>query len=100
MVTVGRILFARIERWFLAHRTYQVLPFGLAVMFVAIVVLPEGTPAPGVVAFALAGFGCSDPMSDLGSSMGAVMLGQAASDAMIVSLRRPLNWANAAIWPV
>lgn len=32
--------------------------------------------------------------------MGAGRLGQAASDAVIVTVRRPLTWANAATWPV
>ena len=35
------------------------LPFVLAVMFVVIAVLPAGKPAAGILAFALAGFGCS-----------------------------------------
>lgn len=59
MVTVGRILFAMIERWFPPQRTYRVLPFLLAVMFVVIALLPSGSPAAGILAFALAGFGCS-----------------------------------------
>jgi MFS family permease len=59
MVTVGRVLFARIERWYPAQRTYHTLPFLLAIMFVVIALLPKGTPAAGIVAFALAGFGCS-----------------------------------------
>jgi MFS family permease len=59
MVTVGRVLFAMIERWFPPQLTYHVLPFLLAVMFVVIAVLPSGNPAAGIVAFALAGFGCS-----------------------------------------
>ena len=59
MVTVGRVLFAMIERRFPSHLTYRVLPFLLAVMFVVIAVLPAGNPAAGIVAFALAGFGCS-----------------------------------------
>src|SRR5260370_4615457 len=59
MVTVGRILFAMIQRWFPPQRTYRVLPFLLAVMFVVIAVLPTGTPVAGIVSFALAGFGCS-----------------------------------------
>jgi hypothetical protein len=41
-----------------------------------------------------------ESMSDFGSGMGAAMLGQGASDAVIVSLRRSLTWANAVIWPV
>jgi hypothetical protein len=32
--------------------------------------------------------------------MGAAMLGQAASDAVIVTVRRLLTWANAVTWPV
>jgi predicted MFS family arabinose efflux permease len=59
MVTVGRVLFAKIERWFPPHRTYHTLPFWLAIMFVVIALLPSGTPTAGIVAFALAGFGCS-----------------------------------------
>jgi MFS family permease len=59
MVTVGRILFAMIERWFPPQRTYHMLPFLLAVMFVIIAALPAGKPWAGIVSFALAGFGCS-----------------------------------------
>ena len=59
MVTVGRVLFAMIARWFPPQRTYHVLPFLLAIMFVVIAVLPTGAPAVGILAFALAGFGCS-----------------------------------------
>ena len=59
MVTVGRILFAMTARWFPPRRTYHVLPFLLAITFVIIAALPAGVPAAGVVAFALAGFGCS-----------------------------------------
>jgi MFS family permease len=59
MVTVGRVLFAVIARWFPPQLTYHVLPFLLAIMFVVIAALPAGNPAAGIVAFALAGFGCS-----------------------------------------
>jgi MFS family permease len=59
MVTVGRVLFAMIRRRFPPHLTYRVLPFGLAVIFVVIAALPSGSPAAGIVAFALAGLGCS-----------------------------------------
>jgi MFS family permease len=59
MVTVGRVLFAMIARWFPPQRAYHVLPFLLAIVFVVIAVLPSGTPVAGVVTFALAGFGCS-----------------------------------------
>ena len=59
MVTIGRILFAMIQRWFPPQRTYHVLPFLLAVMFVVIAALPTGAPVAGILSFALAGFGCS-----------------------------------------
>jgi MFS family permease len=59
MVTVGRMLFAAVGRWFPPSRTYHSLPFLLAIAFVVIALLPEGNPAAGILAFALAGFGCS-----------------------------------------
>jgi len=59
MVTVGRVLFAMIQRWFPPQLTYHVLPFLLAITFVIIAALPSGTPAAGILVFALAGFGCS-----------------------------------------
>jgi fucose permease len=59
MVTVGRVLFAAIQRWFPTHRTYHLLPFVLAAGLAAIAVLPSDVPALGVLSFGLAGLGCS-----------------------------------------
>ncbi len=59
MVTVGRVLFAMVQRRFPPHLTYRVLPFLLAIVFVVIAVPPAGNPAAGIASFALAGFGCS-----------------------------------------
>jgi predicted MFS family arabinose efflux permease len=59
MVTLGRILFAAIQRWFPSRLTYHVLPFLLAVAFVLISRLPDDEPVLGVLAFGLAGLGCS-----------------------------------------
>jgi MFS family permease len=59
MVTAGRVLFAAIERRFPARSTYRVLPFLLAGALVFIAVLPDDEPALGVLAFGLAGLGCS-----------------------------------------
>jgi predicted MFS family arabinose efflux permease len=59
MVTLGRILFAAIQAWFPSRLTYHVLPFLLAGAFVLIALLPDDEPALGVVAFGLAGLGCS-----------------------------------------
>jgi MFS family permease len=58
-VTAGRILFAAIEKWFPERRTCQVLPFIVAIAFFAISFLPTSHPYLGIVAFALAGLGCS-----------------------------------------
>jgi MFS family permease len=59
MVTLGRILFAAIQRWFPSRLTYHALPFVLAGAFVLIAALPDDEPALGIAAFGLAGLGCS-----------------------------------------
>ncbi len=59
MVTVGRVLFAAIQRRFPSRLTFHLLPFVLAGAFVIIAVLPDDEPALGVLAFGLAGLGCS-----------------------------------------
>jgi fucose permease len=59
MVTVGRVVFAAVQRIVPARLTYHVLPFVLAGAFVLISVLPEDEPALGILAFGLAGLGCS-----------------------------------------
>jgi len=59
MVTVGRILFAAIERQFPATSTYRLLPFVAAVALVVVAGLPSGADAAGIAAFGLAGLGCS-----------------------------------------
>jgi fucose permease len=59
MVTAGRLLFALVQRWLPVRDTYRLLPFVLAVALVVVALLPRGTPALGVLAFELAGLGCS-----------------------------------------
>ena len=59
MVTVGRVLFARIQGWFPTRRTYHVLPIVLTATFLAIAALPSDSPWLGIVAFGIAGLGCS-----------------------------------------
>jgi MFS family permease len=58
-VTAGRVLFASVQRWFPSRAAYHLLPFLLAGAFAAIAALPSGSPVLGVLAFALAGLGCS-----------------------------------------
>ena len=59
MVTVGRVLFAAIEKQLPERRTYHILPFVAAAAFVVIALLPVDKPYLGVFAFGLAGLGCS-----------------------------------------
>ncbi|HEV8459516.1 MAG TPA: MFS transporter [Gaiellaceae bacterium] len=59
MVTVGRVGFAALQRQVQPRVTYHALPFVLVGAFVLISVLPRDKPALGVLAFGLAGLGCS-----------------------------------------
>jgi hypothetical protein len=59
MVTAGRVLFAVVQRWVPGKLAYHLLPFVLAGAFVLIAALPSGSPGLGLVAFGLAGLGCS-----------------------------------------
>jgi hypothetical protein len=58
MVTVGRVFFAAVQRIVPPRLTYHLLPFVLAGAFVVIALLPD-EPWLGVLAFGLAGLGCS-----------------------------------------
>ncbi len=59
MVTLGRVLFALVQSAFPTRRTYHLLPFVLAGAFVLVALLPKGSTALGLVAFGIAGLGCS-----------------------------------------
>jgi MFS family permease len=59
MVTIGRILFASIEKWFPEKLVCRVLPFGVAAAFVATACVPKTDSFLGILTFALAGLGCS-----------------------------------------
>jgi MFS family permease len=59
MVTVGRVLFATIQRWLPLRVTYHLLPFLLAGAFGIIALLPRDKPALAILAFGLAGLACS-----------------------------------------
>jgi MFS family permease len=58
-VTAGRVLLAAIERWFPERVAARVLPLVVAAAFVLSAVLPKTAPPGGLLAFALAGLGCS-----------------------------------------
>jgi fucose permease len=59
MVTVGRVLFAAIDRWLPERVTYRVLPFVLVVTFLLVSALTRPHAGAGIAVFALAGLGCS-----------------------------------------
>jgi MFS family permease len=59
MVTVGRVLFAALQRVIPSRVTFHVLPFVLGAAFVLIASLPDGNSGLGIVSFGLAGLGCS-----------------------------------------
>jgi fucose permease len=59
MVTLGRVLFAAVQRWIPSRVTYHLLPFVLAAAFGIVALLPDDDATLGVVAFGLAGLGCS-----------------------------------------
>jgi fucose permease len=59
MVTVGRVLFAAIERTFPAANAYRLLPFVASAALGLLAILPSGALAPGILGFGLAGLGCS-----------------------------------------
>jgi fucose permease len=59
MATIGRVLFAAIAKWFPPSRTYRLLPLVIAVGFAVTAYLPVGSSLLGILAFGLAGLGCS-----------------------------------------
>jgi predicted MFS family arabinose efflux permease len=59
MVTVGRLLFAAIDRWLPGRTVFHLLPLVLVVTFILTARLGDVSPAWGIVVFGLAGLGCS-----------------------------------------
>jgi MFS family permease len=58
-VTGGRVLSASIERWILARHIFRALPALLVLAFIAIACVPKDQPVLAIIAFGLAGLGCS-----------------------------------------
>ena len=59
MVTVGRILFAVIEKWCPPRLVYRALPVVMVVAFLATAAVPKDQPILAILSFGLAGLGCS-----------------------------------------
>lgn len=58
-VTAGRVLFAAIERWFPEPVVFRVLPLVVSAAFIICACLPKTAGGFGLLAFGLAGLGCS-----------------------------------------
>jgi fucose permease len=58
-VTGGRVLFAAVARWLPGPAAYRSLPFVVAAAFVVTALLPKSQPLLGIIAFGVAGLGCS-----------------------------------------
>ena len=96
MVTIGRVVFASIQRWFPTRRTYHLLPFVLAAAFVAIASLPAGSEVAGVVAFGVAGLGCSALLPLTISFAQADLVAMSAATAGMVIAAYQLGYGIAA----
>ena len=79
-VTAGRILFAVLERWFPEAWVCRALPFVVILSFIASACAPKTEPLFGLLAFGLAGLGCS-ALLPLTISFGQKQLTTIASSA-------------------
>ncbi|MGH8022937.1 MAG: MFS transporter [Limisphaerales bacterium] len=59
MVTAGRVLFAAIERWLPEPIVFRALPLVVCAAFVLCACLPKTAAVGGLLAFGIAGLGCS-----------------------------------------
>jgi fucose permease len=59
MVTMGRILFAALEKWFPQRLVCRTLPFVVTAAFVSSAWVPKSSSSLGILCFGLAGRGCS-----------------------------------------
>jgi MFS family permease len=59
MVTIGRVLFAGIEKWFPERMVCRGLPVVITAAFISIACVPKTNSFLGILTFAVAGLGCS-----------------------------------------
>jgi predicted MFS family arabinose efflux permease len=87
MVTVGRVLFAAIEARFPETSTYRLLPFVAAAALAVASRLGGGDSTAGVLAFGLAGLGCSAllPLTISFGQRSLVAVGAALSGLLIAA---------------
>jgi fucose permease len=58
-VTAGRVLFAALDKWCPAKAVFRILPLVVTTAFIITACLQNDHPRLGIVAFAVAGLGCS-----------------------------------------
>ena len=58
-VTAGRVLFAALDKWIPARTVFRILPLVVAGAFVATAAVQHTHPLLGILAFSVAGLGCS-----------------------------------------
>jgi MFS family permease len=87
MVTVGRVLFAAIEARFPESNTYRLLPFVAATALAVASRLSAGDSTAGIIAFGLAGLGCSAllPLTISFGQRSLVTVGAALSGLLIAA---------------
>jgi fucose permease len=87
MVTVGRVLFAAIEARFPETNTYRLLPFVAAAALAAASRLTAGEATLGILAFGLAGLGCSAllPLTISFGQRSLIAVGAALSGLLIAA---------------
>ncbi|MEZ5565413.1 MAG: MFS transporter [Gammaproteobacteria bacterium] len=59
LVTIGRVVFAALEKWLPERLVWQVSPFVVAVALAVCATAPASSPLIGILGFGLAGLGCS-----------------------------------------
>jgi len=80
-VTVGRVLFAALDKWWPAKSVFRILPLVVATAFIVTACLQNDHPRLGIAAFAVAGLGCSALLPLLISFAQLELTGIAASVA-------------------
>jgi MFS family permease len=86
-VTLGRVLFAAVQRWIPTRITYRVLPVLLVAVFIAISQLPDDQPALAILSFGAAGLCCSAllPLTISFGQAELTLMGAAVAGGVIAS---------------
>lgn len=101
-VTVGRIVFAAVERWLPELSTYRLLPFVAAIALILTALLPSGDATAGVLTFGLAGLGCSAllPLTISFGQRGLTAMGAAVAGLLIACYQAGYGIAAFGVGPL